>query len=76
MIFGTCSKITAAVWVSYSCAAEDDLALVIAEFKPAVVHLDNSFLLQLPGFTTRVVPQPSLWCRRCITFAQSALERS
>jgi hypothetical protein len=43
------SKITAAVRVSYSRVARDDLARIIAEFAPAVVHVHNFFPLLTPS---------------------------
>jgi glycosyltransferase involved in cell wall biosynthesis len=42
-------KITAAVRVSYSRAARDDLARIVAEFAPAVVHVHNFFPLLSPS---------------------------
>jgi glycosyltransferase involved in cell wall biosynthesis len=43
------SKIAAALRVSYSRAARDDLARIIAEFAPAVVHVHNFFPLLSPS---------------------------
>ena len=42
-------KITAAVRVSYSRRARDELARIIAEFAPAVVHVHNFFPLFSPS---------------------------
>jgi glycosyltransferase involved in cell wall biosynthesis len=49
MIAGTWSSITAAVRASYSRPARDELARVIAEFTPAVVHVHNFFPLLSPS---------------------------
>ena len=43
------SKLAAALRVSYSRAARDDLARIIAEFAPAVVHVHNFFPLLSPS---------------------------
>lgn len=48
-IVGTWGKITAAVRTSYSRSARDDLARVIAEFAPTVVHVHNFFPLLSPS---------------------------
>src|SRR5271169_3732856 len=48
-ITGTWSKITAAVRAPYSRPARDELARLIAEFMPAVVHVHNFFPLLSPS---------------------------
>src|SRR5229473_4487268 len=48
-IAGPWGKITTAVQVSYSRTARDELARVIAEFAPAVVHVHNFFPLLSPS---------------------------
>jgi len=48
-IGGTWGKITAAARVSYSRPARDELARVIAEFEPTVVHVHNFFPLLSPS---------------------------
>jgi glycosyltransferase involved in cell wall biosynthesis len=48
-IAGPWGKITAAVRASYSRPARDDLARVIAEFAPEVVHIHNFFPLLSPS---------------------------
>ena len=48
-IAGTWSKITAAVRSSYSRPGRDELAHVIAEFAPTVVHIHNFFPLLSPS---------------------------
>jgi glycosyltransferase involved in cell wall biosynthesis len=49
VIAGTWSKITAAVRAPYSRPARDELARVIADFAPAVVHVHNFFPLLSPS---------------------------
>jgi glycosyltransferase involved in cell wall biosynthesis len=49
MIVGTWSKVTAAVRVSYSGPARDELARIVAEFAPVVVHVHNFFPLLSPS---------------------------
>jgi glycosyltransferase involved in cell wall biosynthesis len=49
VIAGTLSKITAAVRASYSRPARDELARVITEFSPTVVHVHNFFPLLSPS---------------------------
>jgi glycosyltransferase involved in cell wall biosynthesis len=49
VIAGGWGKITAAVRASYSRPARDELARVIAEFAPAVVHVHNFFPLLSPS---------------------------
>ena len=48
-IVGTWDKITAAMRASYSRPARDELARVVAEFAPAVVHVHNFFPLLSPS---------------------------
>jgi glycosyltransferase involved in cell wall biosynthesis len=48
-IASTWSKITAAVHATYSRPAREELARVIAEFRPAVVHVHNFFPLLSPS---------------------------
>jgi glycosyltransferase involved in cell wall biosynthesis len=49
VINSTWSRITAGVHISYSRPARDELARIIAEFKPAVVHIHNLFPLLSPS---------------------------
>jgi glycosyltransferase involved in cell wall biosynthesis len=49
VIAGTWSKITTAVRAPYSRPARDELARVIAEFAPTVVHVHNFFPLLSPS---------------------------
>jgi glycosyltransferase involved in cell wall biosynthesis len=49
VIAGTWGKITAAVRAGYSRPARDDLACVIADFTPTVVHVHNFFPLLSPS---------------------------
>ena len=49
VIAGTWSKITAAMHATYSRPAREELARLIAEFRPAVVHVHNFFPLLSPS---------------------------
>jgi glycosyltransferase involved in cell wall biosynthesis len=49
VISNTWSKITTVVRISYSRLARDELARIIAEFKPAVVHVHNFFPMLSPS---------------------------